>query len=384
MKILHAITSLDKGGAENHLSILAKFQQKHKNNIFIFISKNSFYWINFLRKSGIKIYKSPTFNEKNFIFRLFKLYKDSIYLSKLIDNIKPEILHAHLPYMELVSYLSLYFSKHQPKFVITKHVDNIFFKGSDGQEKSVIGSIIVRKIAKKALKIIAISKAVKYFLASNYVGVEKKKIKIIRYGIDNLNSISRPEKKSKFKSIKSLKSNNLVIGCIARLVPQKSIDNILKSLSILKDKKIKLVIVGNGFLKKYLKNLSNQLDISDQIIWYDFIDDLNTFYQNINLFVLTSKYEGLGLVFLEAMLSKKPIICSNKSAMPEIVKNNYNGFLVDPDDPAKLAKAILKLKDKKLRYKLGLNGYKKIKKEFSVKKMYSETKKIYSLNEKNI
>ena len=44
MKILHAITSLDKGGAENHLSILAKFQQKYKNNIFIFISKNSFYW----------------------------------------------------------------------------------------------------------------------------------------------------------------------------------------------------------------------------------------------------------------------------------------------------------------------------------------------------
>ena len=56
----------------------------------------------------------------------------------------------------------------------------------------------------------------------------------------------------------------------------------------------------------------------------------------------------------------------------------------DPDDPTKLAKAILKLKDKKLRYKLGLNGYKKVKKEFSVKKMYLETKKIYSLNEKNI
>ena len=50
MKILHAITSLDKGGAENHLSILSSEQAKKKNIVKIFISKNSFYWLKYLKK----------------------------------------------------------------------------------------------------------------------------------------------------------------------------------------------------------------------------------------------------------------------------------------------------------------------------------------------
>ncbi len=382
MKVLHAITSLDKGGAENHLAILSKEQQINKNNISIFISKNSTYWTNSLKKVGIKIYKSKFFNEKYYILKLYKLIKDIIYLVKLINNNEPDVLHAHLPYMELVSFIALKFSNHKPRYIITKHVDNIFFKGSYGQNKSFLGSLIARIISERTFKIIAISNAVKKFLISKFVGINKKKIKIVKYGLDDIQLLTRKEKNYKFKKLKFLKKKNLVIGCIARLVPQKSIDNILKSISLIKNKKIILVIVGKGPLKLELINLSKQLKIYNQIIWIDFIDDLKTFYNEIDLFVLTSKYEGLGLVFLEAMLSKKPIICSNTSAMPEIVINNYNGLLVKPNHPKQLSSAIINLKNKKLRYKMGLNGYKKVRQEFSVRKMYYETQNIYSLNER--
>ncbi len=380
MKILHTITSLDKGGAENHLSILSKEQSKNNNDISIFVSKNSFYWVNFLRKLNIQIYKPKFFDESNLFFKILKLYKDTVYLIKLINNIKPDILHAHLPYMELVSYFSLYFSNHKPKFIITKHLDNIFFKQSDGQEKSLIGSFIARVISKKTVKVIAISKAVKKFLISDFVGIKKNKIKIVNYGLDSVSVLTRKEGNKKFDKVKLLKKKNMILGCIARLVPQKSIDNILISLSKIKDKDIKLIIVGNGPLKKDLKELARELNLNKQIFWYDFIDDLNTFYKTIDLFVLTSKYEGLGLVFLEAMLSKKPVICSNTSAMPEVITNNLNGFLVQPNNPIQLSNAILRLKNKKLRYKLGINGYNKVKKKFSIKKMYLETNKIYNLN----
>lgn len=379
MKILHAITSLDKGGAENHLSILTKEQIKNGNNISIFIAKNSFYWVDILKKDGIKVYKSNYFIEKSLFFKFIKFYKDIIYITKLIDKLKPHILHAHLPYMELVCYFSLYLTKYKPKFIISKHVDNVFFKGSEGQKKSLIGSFIARKISYKACKIIAISKAVKKFLISDFVGIQKNKIKIVKYGLDDAKSLSRKEKNVKLIKIKLLNKQNLILGSIARLVPQKSIDNILISLSLNKDKNIKLIIVGDGPLKLNLKKLATKLNVSKQIIWIDFVDDLITFYKNIDVFVLTSKYEGLGLVYLEAMLSKKPIICSNTSAMPEIVKNNFNGFLIKPNRPFELSKAISKLKNKKLRFKLGMNGYKKVKKEFTVKKMYLETNKTYNI-----
>ncbi len=169
---------------------------------------------------------------------------------------------------------------------------------------------------------------------------------------------------------------------MARLVPQKSIENILRAISILKKENIKLIIVGNGPMKSELFMLSKKLNIENKILWINFIDDLDSFYKKIDIFVLTSKYEGLGLVFLEAMLCKKPIIASNTSAMPEIVKHNYNGFLVKPDNPVLLSKSILKLKKKNLRLKFGINGYNFLKKNFTVKKMYKKTQEIYLSNEK--
>ena len=383
MKILHAITSLDKGGAENHLSILSSEQAKNNNLVKIFISKNSFYWLKYLKRNKIKVIKSKYFNEKNLIYKLIKLILDIYSLKKILEKFKPEILHAHLPYMEIVSFFCIYLSSHKPKFIISKHVDNVFFKGSEGQKKNILGSFLVRIIAKKTLKIIAISKAVKFFLISSHVGLDPSKIKVIYYGIDNLSLLSNTQKKD-ISPYKKKNKDEIILGCIARLVPQKSIDNIIRSIHELKNKNVKLFIVGRGPLKNQLIGLTKELKIENQIFWIEFVDDCKNFYKSIDIFVLTSHYEGLGLVFLEAMLSKKPIICSNSSAMPEIIKNNYNGLLVKPNNPILLSKSIKLLYDISLRKKLSFNGYLFVKKNFSVKKMYSETINVYKNEKKKI
>ena len=378
MKILHTITSLDKGGAENHLAILAKQQVLNKNEVLIYTSKNSFYWLNFFKKNSIRVFKSGFYKEKNFLYKVFKLLFDILKLIRLIKEHKPNILHAHLPYMELVSYLSLLFVKENPKLIISKHLDFVFFNASDGQSKSIIGSLIARIISKKAVKIIAISKAVKFFLISNFVGIKKNKIELVYYGLDNINILTKKKDK---KLILKKENGQLIIGCMARLVPQKSIQNILKALSLISDQNFKFLLVGNGPMKPELISLSRKLNIEKKIIWINFVDDIKSFYNTIDIFVLTSKYEGLGLVFLEAMMCKKPIIASNTSAMPEIIKNNYNGFLVSPNNSLMLSKLIIKLINPKLRLRLGLNGYKCVKKKFTVKKMYEETQRIYLSNE---
>lgn len=383
MKILHTITSLDKGGAENHLCILSSEQAKKNNDVKIFISKNSFYWLKYLKRNKIKVIKSKYFNEKNLVYKIIKLISDIYSLKKILEKFKPEILHAHLPYMEIVSFFCMYFSSHKPKFIISKHVDNIFFKGSEGQKKNILGSFLARTIAKKTFKIIAISKAVKLFLVSSNVGLDPSKIKVIYYGIDNLSILSNTQKKY-ISPYKKKNKDEIILGCIARLVPQKSIDNIIRSIYELKNKNVKLFIVGRGLLKNELVSLTKELKIENQIFWIEFVDDLKNFYKSIDIFVLTSHYEGLGLVFLEAMLSKKPIICSNSSAMPEIIKNNYNGLLVKPNNPILLSRSIKLLYNTSLRKKLSSNGYLFVKKNFLVKKMYSETINVYKIkkNEK--
>ena len=90
----------------------------------------------------------------------------------------------------------------------------------------------------------------------------------------------------------------MIIGCIGRLVPQKSIETLIKSAKLLKPKlKFKMIIVGSGYQKELLKNLAIKENVEDKIIWIEFLDEVEDFLKFLDIFALPSLYEGLGLVF---------------------------------------------------------------------------------------
>ena len=388
MKVLHAVTSIDKGGAENHVISLIEAQKKNNYSVEIFFSKKSAYWKKYLISIGLKVNKPKFTNESFFFIRLIKFCFDFLQLRRIIINYKPDVLHAHLPYMELLCFFSIFLLKKKPKLIISKHVDNVFFKGSEGQTKSLLGSFFARLIATKTSKFIAISNSVKNFLVSDFVGINKDKIKVIYYGLDKLphNRVLSSDKKILIQ-FKKIKKDRILVGCIARLVPQKSLTTLFDAIELYNrhnKKKIKLILVGKGFLKKELKEYVNKKNIKKDVIWIDFLDDVKSFYDSIDIFVLCSLYEGFGLVFLEAMLRKKPIVATNVSAISEVVKNNISGILVPVKNHYKIRDALVKFKKKDTRIKYGLRGYKIVKTEFTVNKMYKNTDEIYRLkNEKN-
>ena len=80
-----------------------------------------------------------------------------------------------------------------------------------------------------------------------------------------------------------------------------------------------LSIVGSGPLEIELKKLADELGISNKIDWLGRRSDIDNFLQNIDLFLLTSAYEGFGLVLLEAMANRVPIIAAKNSAIPEVI-----------------------------------------------------------------
>ena len=379
MKILHAITSIDKGGAENHLTSLAKIQKDNHFDVNIFYTTKSDYWKSFYATNGIRVHKSCYVLRANLISKIIKFYSDIIELIEINKRFKPDVIHAHLPYMELVVFFSSFFISHKFKFIISKHVDNVFFKGSDGQKKSLLGSLFARIIAYRSDRIIAISKSVKNFLISNYVGINKKKISVVYYGLDKiLVKTKKKNTKINFRKKFKVKKNEIFIGCIARLVPQKSLTTLIDAIQVYKrNKNIKLVIAGSGNLKEELINYSNSKKLQSNIIWVDFIDDTDGFLKSIDIFALSSLYEGFGLVFLEAMYCKKPIIGTKTSAIKEVVKDKLNGILVPINNSQKISKAIEKLENKQLRNKYGLSGYEILRKKFPLIKMFNETKKVY-------
>ena len=179
MKILHLITSIDRGGAENHLTCLARGQKLNKHDVNIIYLKGNNYWKKYYKSLGIKTINLSKNSKSrgNFFEKIF-------FIRNFIFENKIEILHSHLPHMELISYFVLIFSNFKLKYFITKHVDNNFFGGSKFKNNSILADIINYIYNQESKKIICISKAVKKYYLNNYFKLNKDKYKVVYYGID--------------------------------------------------------------------------------------------------------------------------------------------------------------------------------------------------------
>jgi len=365
MKIFHVITTINRGGAENHLLDLALHQKENGHDVFVIYLKGNSYWKKKLEEANVKIFNLEL---------LF--YGDPLPILKirsLLKKIKPDLIHAHMPPAEVYSYLSLAFCSSPPYFIITKHNDERFY---DGPFSKVISKII----ASKSKKIIAISNAVDSYFRSVF-NSESIQIKTIHYCLDTTlyQSVSNSEVLNFRKSF-FVSPDVILFGTIARFVSQKSLDTLLKAYALYKNQSTfpsKLMIVGEGPLEDFLKKMALNLGIYQDVIWTGFRDDIPIVMNSFDVFMLTSKYEGFGLVLLEAMAASKPIIATSVSAIPEIVVQNMTGFLSEAGDIDAISSVMKRLEAKKLRLKIGAAGYLRVLKSFSLNKMVQETQSFY-------
>ena len=203
----------------------------------------------------------------------------------------------------------------------------------------------------------------------------KDKIAVIYNGID----IDEFENR-KFSSVYESNDNEIVIGNVGRLVEQKAQDKLLELSSVLENKKIKhkILIGGEGKLLTYLQAKAKELSVEDNIVFTGFVKDIKSFMESIDVFVLTSKWEGFGYVLVEAMVCKKPVIAFDISSNPEIIKDKETGFLVPAFDIDILSEKLMELSEnKELCTRLGENAYARVVNLFSIEKTID---KLLSLN----
>ena len=208
---------------------------------------------------------------------------------------------------------------------------------------------------------------------------QKKKTSVVYYGISKKNLLYTKNKDKKI-IIKKKKNEKLILN-IARHVPQKKIDLIIKSFAEYRKKNnnVKLILVGHGSETQNLKILAKKLNIQSNIYWIKYTDNVSYLFKISDLFCLSSAYEGLGLVLLESLLLKVPVITMNASAMKEVIEDGYSGILLPNEcSPKNFSRAISRiLSNSKFREMLVKNGISTINKKFNEKKMSKLTADIY-------
>ena len=157
----------------------------------------------------------------------------------------------------------------------------------------------------------------------------------------------------------------------------------IQAIKRLNRRDLRLDIVGDLNKEKrysdYLINFVNDNNLHDLIKFRGRVDKetLESYWKNADIFLFPTLFEGFGIALAEAMSYQLPIISTNVSAIPELVKDGENGILVPPEDPDSLARAIEKLADNSyLRKKMGKNGYRKINRFYESYSIDSEFRNI--------
>jgi len=224
-----------------------------------------------------------------------------------------------------------------------------------------------RFLQKWCKKIVAVSSAVKTSLVEH--GIDEKRIIVINNGID----ISKYKKDPTpgFKEGLGIPEDTFTYLTIARLIEQKGIDVLIHAFAELKDHSV-LLIVGTGSDEAVLKQLAQELGVSDRVRFLGARHDIPDVLSVADVFVLASRYEGLGIVVLEAMAAGKPIIISDFPAGKDMITADTDGLVVGIEDAEGLSVAMKRLsEDSDLRAKLGASAYEKVQ-DFSIQNHVSK------------
>jgi glycosyltransferase involved in cell wall biosynthesis len=375
-KILHIITSIDNGGAENHLADLIHNQLKIYEVFLIYFKGNNFHRKE-LENKGAIIFKINILNKN-----LFLLFLGFFKVLKIFKKTKPDIVHCHLWISEIYGFLLKVIFKDKIFLIVTKHLDSYIFEASFGKKEIIKGIFLEKIIFKLSDHIIFISKSVKNYFVKK-INVNNKKFSIVHYGINakKFSKITNDNKIFNLKNKLCIDKNAKVIGCVARHVSQKNLEALIRAYAkFCKDNyKInsKLIMIGRGYLTSELKKLSNELNVNKKIIWVPYVSKINNYYKIFDVFCLTSQYEGFGLVLLEAFAFGLPIVAFRSGAIPEIIHNNKTGYLVKFND---IDNFVCRLKDSFNPSKNKIfkrNQLIHLKKKYTLKQVFFKVDEIY-------
>jgi rhamnosyl/mannosyltransferase len=296
-------------------------------------------------------------------------------LCNILNFFSPDVIHVHMPNL---SAFYLLFLKRLSKIVVHWHSDVV---ASDYDLKLRMlypgYRIFEKKLLSRAETVIATSEA--YLHTSKPLLKFKEKCRVVPLGI-SLTKMNRFEQKST-QSWGVQESRDFLLA-VGRFAYYKGFEYLIKACA--RGYKGKVVIVGDGPLRKKLESLVHKLALKQRVAMPGVLPD-NQLYQLLSkciAFCLPSieRTEAFGLVLLEAMYYAKPLITTNVSGsgMNEVNAHNTTGLVVAPENARELAEAMnFMVHNQALARAMGSNGRKRLLDKFAISRIAEKIERIY-------
>jgi len=340
--ILELCLSPDLGGLELCVSDYFKFFKTQMNS-FVCVASNKKLdgYISDVNKITLK---------RNKFFPIIPAKK----LAKFIDENEIDVIHFHWTKDIATAVLAKVFSKRKPTLIQSRHMTMTRFK-DDFYHKWLYENIDVIHAVTHQVKMQLqefIPQSVRPKLAMVYLGVTESEIN--GELVESLNE-------------KHSLGDSFVIGIVGRIEEAKGQYLLIEALSQLVNLNIKALIVGHSMDDKYIESLKEKvknLGLENNVIFTGFTKNINEYLQLCDVSVLATIKETFGLVVIESMLNKVPVIAVNNGGPLEIIDDGQDGLFFDRTAEDLAKKITLLYEDKELKNNLSVNGYKKIKYRF--------------------
>jgi glycosyltransferase involved in cell wall biosynthesis len=288
-------------------------------------------------------------------------------LSRLINRLRPDIVHAHDPHGVAMAALGLSMSTAQPAapLVASRRVDFRLKRHSFSQWK-------YRQVA----CFIAASGAIAEILAAD--GVPRPKIVTVHEGID-VDRIANVPAASVHAEL-FLPTHAPIVGNIGALVPHKGLRLFIDAAALVVREvpDARFVILGEGELRETLEHQVRHLHLERHVFLPGFRADVLALLKGFDVFVMSSETEGLGTSILDAMACGKPVVGTRAGGIPEVVDDGVTGYVVPTHDAKSMAEAIVHLlRDPDLRARMGAAGLTRVRERFSLERMIEATRAVY-------
>ena len=352
-RVLHAITTLDRGGAETALLALCRERAARVGPQRIGVA--------YLKGDGelAPDFESLGIEVRDLDVRGLRAARAVRAFESFRRAFAPDVIHSHLFKADVLASACLGRRRDSREpLVSTKH-------NADAYLDRVPWRALGRAAAARADALVAISNGVAAHIART-LGALDCPVEVIRYGIEPAAApvVAPPGDGS--------------VLCVARLEPQKDPRTLLDAFRrVVAVRPARLVLLGRGSLDADVRAWSAGLP-AGSVEFGGFVADTTAAYDRADVVVLSSRWEGLGLALVEAGLRARPVVATSVGGIPEVVRHGETGLLVPPGDPAALAGAILRiLGDPALARRMGEAAARHTRDEFDVSRCTDAHESLY-------
>jgi glycosyltransferase involved in cell wall biosynthesis len=275
----------------------------------------------------------------------------------------PDLIHTHMVHADVYGSIAAH-TLRRP-FVSTRHNDDRYLLGPF--------RYVDRAFMHGVSRIVAISDAVQEFHIR--AGLPEAKLVTIHYGLDD--APGAPSERT--PADVGIPPDAPLVLAVGRLIEQKDHETLLRAFARVRvgHPDARLAILGWGRLEPELRTLVSTLGLDGAAFLPGRVEPRD-WLERADVFAHTSRWEGFGIVLLEAMLGGLPTVATRVSAVPEIVVDGETGLLVPPGDADAVAGALSRLlDDPALRRRLGEAALARVRAEFSVARMVDRTIALY-------